>query len=124
MACGWINHWRFVAFVVAVALSVAGADLRAAIRISPSAVVLNRPEGSQQLLVTETLPDGRSRDVTRVAGYQISAAAVATVDSAGLVRPLADGAAEIIIRLGTDEARVPITVHNLGAPQPVSFQYD
>ena len=124
MACEWVNHWRFLALILWGTLFVAGGDLRAAIRVSPSAVVLNRPEGSQQLLVTESLPDGRSRDATRVVGYQISSAAVATVDSAGLIRPLANGTAEIIIRHGTEEARVPISVHKLGAPQPVSFQYD
>ena len=124
MAFGWISDRRLLAVVAWSVFSSVGSDISAAIRVSPAAVVLNRPEASLQLLVTETLPDGRSCDATRAAAYEISAAAVATVDSAGLVRPLADGSAEIIIRHGTDEARMTITVRSLGAPQPVSFQYD
>jgi hypothetical protein len=108
---------------VASSLALAG-DLMAAVHVSPGAVSLDRPEGSQQLLVTEALPDGRSRDATRTTTYQVSIPAVASVDSMGLVRPLADGKAEIIVRHGADEARIPLTVQNLKSPKPVSFQYE
>lgn len=124
MVFGRIEFRRLLAIAGWGALSLAGSELVAAIRVSPAAVVLDRPEASQQLLVTETLPDGRNRDATRAATYQVSVPSVATVDSAGLIRPLADGKAEIIIRRGADEARFPLTVRNLGAPQPVSFQYE
>jgi hypothetical protein len=124
MAFGWFTYRQFLVSLCWGVMSLAANELSAAIRVSPAAVMLNRPEGSQQLLVTETLPDGRSRDATRAARYEISAASVATVDSAGLVRPLAEGVAEIIIRHGVDEVRVPTTVRGLGMLPPVSFQYD
>ena len=124
MDFGWTCDRRLLAVVVWGALCLADSELIGAIRVSPTAVVLNRPEASQQLLVTETLPDGRSLDATRAVIYQISVATAATVDRAGLVRPLADGAAEIIVRRGTDEARIPIIVRSFSTPQPVSFQYD
>ncbi|HEY2252369.1 MAG TPA: DUF1549 domain-containing protein, partial [Planctomycetaceae bacterium] len=124
MACGWLSHRRMLAFAAWGGMSLAGSELAAAIRVSPAVVVLNRPEGSQQLLVTEMLPDGRGRDVTRTARYEISAPGAATVDSAGLVRPVVDGTVEIVIQHGTEEAHIPITVRGLGTPPPVSFQYD
>src|SRR5579863_8460330 len=124
MAFGWLIDRRMLAAVAWGVMSLAGRELSADLRVSPVTVVLNRPEGSQQLLVTEVLPDGRNRDATRAARYETSVATVATVDSAGLVRPLADGAAQIIIRHGADEASIPLTVQGLGTPPPVSFQYD
>ena len=124
MFLGRLMIRRLLTAVSGIAVCLAGADLMAAIRVSPTAVVLDRPEASQQLLVAETLADGRNRDVTRKATYQVSVPAAATVDSAGLVRPLADGKAEIVVRVGTNEARIPLTIRSLGAPQPVSFQYE
>ncbi len=124
MVFGRIHFRRLLAVVGGGILCLMAGELAAAIRVSPTAVLLDRPEASQQILVTETLPEGRSRDATRAVTYEISVGTVARVDSAGLVRPLADGSAEIIIRRGADEARIPITVRNLAAPQPVSFQYE
>ncbi len=115
---------RLFTVVSAVAICLAAGNLIAAIRVSPNAVLLDRPEAAQQILVTETLPDGRNRDATRTTTYQISVPGFATVDSMGLVRPRADGTAEIIVRHGADEARVPLTVQNLKSPQPISFQYE
>src|SRR5262249_4607428 len=82
---------RLVAVAGSVAFGLAAGDLTGAVRVSPGVVSLDRPEASQQLLITETLPDGRSRDATRTTTYQVSIPAVASVDSTGLVRPLADG---------------------------------
>src|SRR5207302_1716130 len=124
MACGCLSNRRMLAVAAWGVLSLGGSELSAALRVSPAEVALNRPEGAQQLLVTEMLPDGRSRDATRAAHYEITSAAVVTVDSTGLVRPLADGTTQIVIRHGADEVRIPITVRGLGSPPPVSFQYD
>lgn len=124
MVSGRTDITRLAAIVAGGLLCLAASDLPAAIRVSPMAVVLDRPEASQQLLVTEMLPEGRGRDATRAATYQVSVPTIARVDSSGLVRPLADGKAEIIVTRGTDVARIPITVQKLKQPLPVSFQYE
>ena len=51
------------------------------------------PDARRQLLATTTLPDGSLRDVTRDVTYEVAPAAVAQVDKAGLLSPLADGTA-------------------------------
>src|SRR6516165_10258336 len=104
---------RLTVFVAWGVLCLTGSESMAALRVSPSAIVLSRPEGSQQLLVMEVLPEGRNRDATRAASYNVTAAGVATVDPDGLVRPVADGTAELIIRCGLEESRIPITVRGL-----------
>src|SRR5579872_4132492 len=125
MVSGRINSiLRWLAVVACGGLWLTASDLVAAIQVSPAAVVLDRPEASQQLLVTVLLPEGRGRDVTRATTYQVSVPTIATVDSSGLVRPLAEGKADIIIRHGPDQARVPLTVQKLKQPLPVSFQYE
>ena len=51
-----------------------------------------------QLLVTATLKTGERLDVTRMVSAQVSGN-VATVSRLGIVRPTADGAAEIQLAL-------------------------
>ena len=91
------------------------------IRVRPETVLLDRPEACQQLLITETLPDGRKQDVTRTAVIAITPAGVVVADSQGLLRPVADGRAEAVVRLGASEVRVPVDVRGFQSPRPVSF---
>lgn len=93
----------------------------AAIQVSPATVVLDSPEDTLQLLVQ--VPDSQA-DLTRLATYQVTDAAIATVDATGLVRPRAEGATDIIVRHLKDEVRVPVVVRGLREPRPVSFEYE
>src|SRR5688572_15705834 len=94
------------------------------LRVSPNSVVFDRPETSQQLLITEVLPDGRLRDVTRESVIEIVPAGSAMADSTGLLRPLTEGRAEAIVRRDGSLARIPIEIRGLKTPPPVSFGYD
>ena len=47
---------------------------------------------------------------------------MATIDERGLVSPTREGQAEVIIRRGTDEARVPVIVDGLAHPAAISFE--
>lgn len=112
-------------FRLALALSIlAGGTLRAAtLEISPSSIVIDRPESSPQVLVT--LVEGSvRRDVTRDSQYVIAATDVARVDSSGLVTPLGDGATELVVRHGDQQQRVPLVVTRLADPVPVSFDHE
>lgn len=96
------------------------------LQVSPSGVNLDRPEASQQLLVKAQLPGGEVRDVTREAAFEIRPAGIATVDERGLVRPLSNGKAQLIIetRLGNsvEKRTLPVEVSRMTNPQPVSFR--
>ncbi len=93
----------------------------AEITVSPTSVVLDRPEASQQLLVHVSQADGRVVDVSRAVSYQIADPKLAVSEPSGLIRPLADGLTEIIIRHQEAELRVPLEVRHQQTPVPVSF---
>src|SRR5580765_7565899 len=98
--------------IAAASLSLfAGADrLDAALIVNPVGMLLDSPEGSQQLLVTELRPDGRRLDLTRQVQFEVANPEVATIDAKGLVRPLGEGATEILIQHETGLLSVPLVV--------------
>ncbi len=103
---------------------IAPAMLRAELRCTPPRVQFDRPERSQQLLVSTTTVDGRQVDASRQVSYEVVPAGLATIDSHGLVRPLTEGRGEVIVRLDKQETRVPLEITGLLAPPPVSFQQE
>lgn len=90
--------------------------------VSPPIVSLRNPESSQQLLVWENRPAGESTDRTRDATYDISPPGIATVDGRGLIRPLADGNADLMVTIGEHRLTIPIDVDAFASPPPVSFR--
>jgi P pilus assembly chaperone PapD len=95
------------------ALLIGVSHANAAVRISPAAVILENPEASEQLLVSEVQGDGRTLDLTHSVNYEVVAPPVARVDPAGMVHPLAEGKTEIIVRHGTTESRVAVDAANV-----------
>jgi hypothetical protein len=110
------------ALLLCTALLVGAAPLPAALQVSPPAVVLESPEASEQLLVSDAQADGRIIDVTRAVVYEVAAPAVVRVDPAGMVCPLAEGKSEIVIRQGATEVRVAVEVRGIATPQPIAFE--
>ncbi len=98
--------------------------LAAAVEVSPAAVALDRPEAAQQLLVTASDDSGRRRDVTRDVSYRFSVEGIAKIDARGVLRPLAEGQTELVVRHGREQVRVPLTVSGLRNPVPLSFPQD
>lgn len=92
-------------------------------RVSPPAIVLDTPEASQQVLLMETLGPGREADVTRQARFEITPPGVAAIDDRGLLRPLAEGKAELAATVGERRLTATIEVRDLQNPPPVSFQH-
>lgn len=93
----------------------------AQLRVRPIVVTLDSPEATQQLLVSASR-DGHAIDFTRRAEYSLADPRIATVDEAGLVRPLAEGRTEIRVRAGRQQQLVTLEVTGLKDPKPVSFQ--
>lgn len=101
---------------------VVGTDTaQAEIKVSPASIELDRPEASQQLLVTKE-SGGKRQDATREAKYEVQAPAIIQVDADGLVHPLAEGATKLVIRVGEVASEMPVTVRGLTAPPPISFE--
>lgn len=95
----------------------------AAIEVSPKSVRLDYPEATSQLLVTAVGGEPSRVDLTRLASYSSTDSKIATVDEAGLVAPVGEGKAEILVRHGTEEVRVPVEIVGQLKPEPISFQH-
>lgn len=93
----------------------------AAITAFPAKVDLSGKRGRLQLLVTGEYANQEVRDLTSIAQFTSSNPQVVTVEK-GVVKVVGDGAAEIIVKVSSKEAKVPVTVKNAGAAHPVSFK--
>lgn len=94
------------------------------LQVSPAAVVLERPEASQQLIIWQLDSDNRPIDVTRRATIRVEPAAVATVDERGLVRPVSNGVATLRITVGELHTSISVAVKRLNNPEKISFQHE
>ena len=91
--------------------------------VRPQSVALSGPFSYSQLLITATLDNGETADVTRIAKIAPTSGGLATI-VAGLVRPIADGSGDISISLGGQTIKVPVTVKDAKADKPVSYVTD
>jgi hypothetical protein len=79
-------------------------------------------DARRQLLVSGNYSTGQTRDLTRSVSYSVEPATIASVDSTGLVLPLAEGQATITAKdAGGPSASVKLTVSHLVNDLPVNF---
>ena len=120
-----IFHQMVVPVMLAGAmLCLVAEPLAAELRVSPATIVLEGPEASQQVLVSQLAADGKPLDLSRSAGYRVVPPTIATVDRRGLLRPLAEGRGRLIVQHENTRVVVPIEVRSLKNPRPVSFRYE
>lgn len=98
-------------------------ELRAELKVSPATVELDRPEASQQLLITDSAAPPQ-RDFTRNVTYEVREPRIVRVEPDGLVYPLADGSTQIVVKSAGTELLVPVTVSGFAATPPVSFEHE
>lgn len=115
---------RFIGPIIAAVfiVSMASPSNGDEFEVSPKSVLLKSPEGSQQLLVLQTLPDGRRQDVTRRVEFRVQDGRIATVDSRGLVKPRTDGKTELTANFEGQPVSIPVEIRGMENPQPVSFR--
>ena len=113
-------------FLVAVVFAILAlsAQVYGEIQVRPATVVLAGPEAAQQLLVLEKSKEGQPTDLTRTVSYRLSRSDIAVVNQGGLVRPLAEGQAQLLIRHQDRQIVVPVQVKGLEEPVPVSFRHE
>jgi hypothetical protein len=90
----------------------------------PPRIELVGPRAEQRIGMMVTHVDGRQRDVTTGARFVSVNPAVATVDAAGVVRPVGDGIATITVTAGSASTSVPVTVSRFKADEPINFTRD
>ncbi|WP_010584002.1 DUF1549 domain-containing protein [Schlesneria paludicola] len=115
-------HLRAILFTICVH-SVCSTLAQAQVRVTPTSITLDRPESSQQMLITEFSENGQI-DRTREANYSVSNPKLARVDQNGLVYPSSEGFTELVVRQGDQKVTIPLTITGLVTPMPVSFQFD
>ncbi|MFO0871819.1 MAG: DUF1549 domain-containing protein [Pirellulales bacterium] len=91
------------------------------IEVFPAAVKLAGVRQRMQLVVTGYYADGTLQDLTRAAQFSSSNPAAAVLEGS-VILPKADGAAEIVVSVGGQQAKVPVEVSRQGSPEPVAFE--
>ncbi|WP_417847220.1 DUF1549 domain-containing protein [Thalassoglobus sp.] len=112
----------FLCFMVVLLNSIEQRDASAEVQIHPEQIVLETPEASQQVLVTNIVSKVKSHDLTRNVSYEIVPAGLATVSESGLVRPVMNGRGELVVSDQHQKYSVPLEIKSLASPRPVSFQ--
>lgn len=91
------------------------------LQVYPPQVKLTGPRDQQQLVVVGVWADGRKFDLTRRAAFASADAKTASIDAAGVVRPVGDGATSIAVTAAGAKATVPVATEKATADVPVSF---
>ncbi len=88
------------------------------LEVFPPQIKLLGARQEMQLVVTGHYADGTVQDLTRNAEYASSAANIATIENT-IVKPHANGTAELTISAGGQQAKVAVEVVNFEQPDPV-----
>ncbi|MCX7419409.1 MAG: DUF1553 domain-containing protein [Planctomycetia bacterium] len=99
-----------------ISLSVVSETFAAPLSVKPDSVSLSDPFARRQLLI-----EADGRDVTREAKFVSSQPAIATVDEAGYVTPVADGSTEISVSVGGVTSKIPVKVSGTANGRSVDF---
>ena len=95
----------------------------ASLQVLPGEIRLNNRFAYVQILVTGKLATGETLDVTRMVETSV-AKGIVEVSRSGLIRPMADGKADLTVKLAGKTATVPVTVLGLNTPIRVDFTHD
>jgi hypothetical protein len=94
------------------------------LEVLPARARLSGPEATQRLVVIGVFADGSRVDLTSRAQFEAIRPDVATVDGGATIRPVADGTAEVVVRVGPAEVRVPVRVERAQAERRVNFRHE
>ncbi|GIW86884.1 MAG: surface protein [Isosphaeraceae bacterium] len=95
-----------------------------ALRVEPGESAISGRRETRQLIASAVGQDNSVWDVTRSVEWVSLDPEIATVDSAGKVRPVANGLAKLVARTGSLEAQAQVVVSGMDRHQPVSFRND
>ncbi|MCA9016727.1 MAG: S-layer protein, partial [Planctomycetaceae bacterium] len=89
----------------------------------PEKVQLIGNRSRQQLLVSGT-QDKQTVDLTRTVKFQTDQPAVIQVDETGVIHPLANGVATVIVSDGAQSIKIPVEVKDFDKQTLIDFEHD
>jgi hypothetical protein len=95
------------------------ADVKA-LAVNPPKVAIRGMDDAVQLVVTATLTDGRSQDLSGDVAYVVEGKTAKVLPN-GRVLPLANGTSEVVAKFGDKSVRVPVSVTNTDENLPINF---
>ncbi len=109
-------------------LSAAAAGARPAeaprLSVEPSTIDLRGRASAQRIVVTRATETDRRIDVTASAELRTSPPGLVSISPGGVVRARRDGSGTMRVRVGDDEAEIPLTVANAAVDPPLTFEGD
>ncbi|HMC64577.1 MAG TPA: DUF1549 and DUF1553 domain-containing protein [Gemmataceae bacterium] len=116
--------WAYCCAILALMPALAHAETSIeSLSIEPARILLQGANRQQQIVVTAKAPGGKLLDVTHACSMKVADEAVARIAGTE-VAGVADGATELLIRLGGKETRVPLFVKGFDQYPPVHFASD
>lgn len=91
--------------------------------IMPEKTTLETQRDFQQVMVQARFTDATSMDVTKFANLTVTDANVAKLEG-DVLKPNADGKAELVATIGSQVVKAPIEVKSAKSDRPVSFNLD
>ncbi|MCR9295184.1 MAG: DUF1549 domain-containing protein [bacterium] len=89
--------------------------------VYPQVIDLLESNSRQRIAITGINFQNQPRDWTRHARFTSSKPEIAEVRD-GVVYPIADGEAEVIVEVGTHQQRIPVRVTNASTPHRIEFE--
>ena len=96
------------------------ADIQS-IAIHPAKLALKGADDAAQVVVTATLTDGKTQDLTHDVKFTVADGKTAAVSNIGRVTPLANGTSEVVATFGDKTARAPVEAKQFGENLPLNF---
>jgi hypothetical protein len=119
-------HWRAFALVAVINLvlgSSAKADQPKRLEVYPPKILLRGPSAQSRLVVLGIFADGARRDLTKSATIAPADPKV-QIDEHQRICAVADGESAVIVRAGTVETRVPVSISESTQVRDVSFRHE
>ncbi len=95
-----------------------------ALLVQPATIDLAGPRAFQQIVVTGKYADGSVRDLTFFADLTLETPGIVRFDGERLMSPLKDGQTQLIVKAGSQTAKIKVAVRDFDKPTPVSFRHD
>ena len=91
-------------------------------RAKDGLVTISGRDSGQQIVVTGQYDSGQTRDLTRKCTYEVSPAGIVSVDTTGLITPVAEGEATIhVLAAPGIDGDLKVKVANLVQDLPINF---
>ena len=103
--------------------AVARADAPVGIEVYPPRVQLDSSRDRQRVIVQAIYADGRTENVTAAADIRATNEKLVSI-KAGMVSPVADGEAKIVVKHAAHTAEIPLAVVSASSAPPLSFRLD